>query len=125
MTISDIARKECSEVMAGLLAGGTLEIRTGRTPKNVEEAGTVLAVLSLGYFQRNSDGEVVAESIAPENRARASGDMGHYLAKSVNGDMICVGSAGEGNQELQFDSKSVIEGGMVALRSFAIVMPAK
>ncbi len=124
MTLSDLSRNAACTALADLLRGGTLEIRSGDEPESPSESGTLLGVLGLGEF-KITNGQAKAIYVQPENRALASGTIGHYLGKSTSGKIVCSGSAGLGNVDIVFDSDEVVEGGVISLRSFLLICPAR
>ncbi len=122
MTLSDLSRNAACTALAGLLSHGTIEIRSGAEPESPAESGTLLGILGLGTFKIEG-GQAKANFIHPENRAMATGTIGHYLGKNAGGEIVCSGSAGM-KGDIVFDSDEVVKNGMISLRSFVLIYPA-
>lgn len=111
---------------------GTIAIRTGAPPTNVNDAstGTLLGTLTLSNpaFGDSSSGTATANSITSDTDADASGDAGYFrVYQGAAGDTAaeCQGTAGEAadSPDMTFDNKSIVAGGTIAISSFTLTVP--
>ena len=132
--ISTAARNAACDAIVDLLdagAGpGTIRIATGAPPTNVGDAdsGTTLATLTFSdpAFGAASTGVATASAITSDTSADNSGDAGHYRAKDSNSNTIFQGTCGEAADapvDMQFDEKSIVATGTVAISSMTVTVP--
>lgn len=134
MKLGTSARDAACDAIVDLLDGGDIEIRTGAAPADPQTAasGTLLATLTFGTpafddagsSGGNSDGQATAETITSDSDADASGNAGHARLKTSGGTAVIDCSAGDSGDspELEFDNKSIVAGGVVAISSLTITV---
>lgn len=132
--IGTSARNAACDALVDLIDGGAsagyIQIRTGSAPTNPGDAnaGTLLATLTFSdpAFGAASSGQATANSITSDSSADASGDAGHFRIFDSNGVCIGQGSCGEAGDspDMVFDEKSIVLGGVVAITSMTITVPA-
>jgi len=125
----------CDAMVDDLDTGGgaaTIDVRTGAPPSNVSDAstGTLLGTLTMNAtaFGASSSGVATANSITSDTDADASGDAGHFrVYKNGAADTAadCQGTAGESGDtpDMEFDNKSIVAGGTIAISSFTLTVP--
>lgn len=134
--LSTLARNAAVDGIVDLLDGGTgagtIDVRTGSAPTNVDDAstGTLLGTLTFSgtAFGAGSSGTATAASITSDTNADASGDAGHFRAypgAAADTAATFQGSAGESGDspDLVFDNKTIVAGGTIAISSFTITQP--
>ena len=131
--ISTAARNAACDGIVDLVdagaSAGTCAIRTGAPPTGPGDAdsGTLLATLTFGdpSFGAAASGTATANAITSDTSADASGDAGHFRVKDSDGNVIFQGTAGEAadTPDMEFDEKSIVAGGTVAISSFTVTMP--
>lgn len=130
--ISTAARNALAAAFGALLNTGTLAIRVGSPPTNVSDAssGTLLGTLSFSAtaFGSPSTGVITANSITSDTNADNSGDAGYFRGYPSGGSDTQAdiqGTAGEAadTPDLEFDNKSVVAGGTIAVSSLTVTMP--
>jgi len=131
--ISAAARNAGCDAIVDLVDDGTgagyIEVRTGAPPSTPATAnsGTLLATLAMSAtaFGAASSGTATAASISSDTDADASGDAGHF--RIFDGDDACIlqGTAGDSGDspDLEFDNKSIVSGGTVAISSLTVTVP--
>jgi hypothetical protein len=111
---------------------GTIKIRTGSPPTNVNDAssGTLLGTctFSATAFGASSSGTATAASITSDTSADASGDAGHFrVYQGAGGDTAAEWQGTAGNSgdspDMTFDNKSIVAGGTIAISSYTHTMP--
>lgn len=111
---------------------GTIAIRTGAPPTNVSDAssGTLLGTctFSATAFGASSSGTATAASITSDTSADASGDAGYfrvYAGAAADTAALCQGTAGDSGDtpDLEFDNKSIVAGGTIAISSMTLSVP--
>lgn len=130
---SSVARRNAAvDAMATRLDGGRIEVRSGTPPTNITDAstGTKLAELTYGdpAFGSSSSGQATANSIASDTNAPGSGDAGYfreYASGAADTAADGEGIAGEAadSPDLEFDNKTIVAGGTVAISSLTLSMP--
>lgn len=117
------------------LDGGTLPIRTGAPETNITDAssGTLLGTPTFGTPAFGNGGATVtgradANAIASDTNADASGDAGHfreYASGAADTAPDGQGTAGEAadTPDLEFDNKTIVAGGTIAISSYQVTMP--
>jgi hypothetical protein len=130
--ISTTARNAACDALVDRLDSGTIAIRTGSPPTNVGDAssGTLLGTCTFGAtaFGAASSGAASANSITSDSDADASGDAGHFRCYPDGaGDTAAdwQGTAGEAGDtpDMEFDNKSIVAGGTIAISSFTLTVP--
>lgn len=126
------ARDDAVNGIVDQLNSGTIAIRTGSPPTNVGDAssGTLLGTLTLNAtaFGSSSSGTATAGAISSDTDADASGDAGYFrVYENGAGDTAASmqGTAGEAadTPDLEFDNKSIVAGGTIAISSFTLTCP--
>jgi hypothetical protein len=127
--LATATRNAAADANVDLLDGGTIEVRTGAQPAAVNDAdsGTLLGTLTFGTpaFGAASGGEATAEAITSDTDADASGDAGHVRIKTSAAAIHSDALAGESGDspDVEFDNKSVVAGGTIAISSMTITQP--
>lgn len=131
--IGTSARNAACDALVDLIDGGAsagyIQIRTGAAPTNPGDAnsGTLLATLTFSdpAFGAASSGQATASAITSDSSADASGDAGHFRIFDSNNVCIGQGTCDEtGSPDMLFDEKSIVAGGVVAITSMTITVPA-
>ena len=116
----------------GGTGAGTIAIRTGAPPTNVSDAssGTLLGTLTFSgtAFGAASSGTATAASITSDTDADDSGDAGYFrVYQGAAGDTAAEwqGTAGEAadTPDMEFDNKTIVAGGTIAISSMTFTMP--
>jgi hypothetical protein len=110
-----------------LLDGGTIQIRTGAQPTNVDDAagGTLLGTLTFSgtAFGAPSTGVVTAGAITSDTVADNSGTAGHTRlltsGAAIHSDATCAAGSGDFN----FDNNVIVAGGTIACSSLTLTAP--
>jgi len=134
--ISTAARNAACDGLVNRIDGGTppgtIPIRTGAPPSNVSDAssGTLLGTCTFGNpaFGDSASGTATANSITSDTDADASGDAGHFRCyQGAAGDTAAdwQGTAGEAadSPDMEFDNKTIVAGGTIAISSFTLTVP--
>jgi hypothetical protein len=134
--ISAAARSAAADAIVDRIDGGTgagrIEVREGTIPTNVSDAsgGTLLAQLTFSAtaFGAASSGVATAASITSDTSANASGDAEFfriYAGSAADTAAESQGTAGDSGDtpDLEFDNKTIVAGGTVAISSMTITMP--
>jgi len=133
LAISTSARSAACDAIVDLIDGGAsagyIQIRTGSAPATPATAnsGTLLATLTFSdpAFGAASTGVATASAITSDSSADASGDAGHFRLFDSNNVCIAQGTCDEtGSPDMLFDEKSIVAGGVVAITSMTITVPA-
>ena len=126
------ARNAACDALVDRLDSGTIAIRTGAPETNVSDAssGTLLGTCTFAAtaFGAASGGVGTAASITSDSSADASGDAGHFRCyPNGAGDTAAdwQGTAGESGDtpDMEFDNKSIVAGGTIAISSFTLTVP--
>lgn len=116
----------------GGTGAATTAIRTGAPPTNVSDAssGTLLGTLTHSgtAFGASSSGTATAASITSDTDADASGDAGYfrtYQGAAADTAAEWQGTAGEAadTPDMEFDNKTVVAGGTIAISSMSFTVP--
>jgi len=134
--ISTAARNASCDALVDRVDGGTppgtIQIRTGAPPSNVSDAssGTLLGTCIFGNpaFGAAASGVATANSITSDTNADNSGDAGHFrVYQGAAGDTAAdwQGTAGEAadTPDMEFDNKTIVAGGTIAISSFTLTVP--
>jgi len=127
--LANATRSACADANVDLLDSGTIEVRTGAQPTNVDDAdsGTLLGTLTFGSpaFGGASNGVATANAISSDADADASGDAGHVRIKKSDTNIHSDAVAGESGDspDVEFDNKSIVAGGTIAISSMTITQP--
>lgn len=127
--LANATRSACANANVDLLDSGTIEVRTGAQPANVDDAdsGTLLGTLTFGAtaFGDAAVGVATANAITSDTDADASGDAGHVRIKTsapaIHSDAVAGESAD--SPDVEFDNKSIVAGGTIAISSMTITQP--
>lgn len=123
------ARNAAADAIAALLNNGTFELRTGAPPTNPGDAdsGTLLGAPTFGAtaFGSASTGVATANALG-DDTAVASGDAGHFRAKSSGSTVIAQGTAGNSGDSPDFtlDNKAIVAGGTISVSALTLTVPA-
>lgn len=106
---------------------GTIAIRTGIQPTNVDDAdtGTLLGTLTFSAtaFGSASTGVAAAAAITSDTNADNNGTAGHARIKTstpaIHSDCTC----GQGSGDLSFDNATIVAGGTIAISSLTATQP--
>ncbi len=111
----------------GAGSNGTIEIRTGSQPATPQTAasGTLLGTLNFAAtaFGNAAAGVAVANAIASDTDADASGTAGWARVYDADGNAVCDMDIGQGSGTLNFDNTTIVAGGTIAITSFSITVP--
>jgi hypothetical protein len=127
--LANATRSACANANVDLLDSGTIEVRTGAQPTNVDDAagGTLLGTLTFGAtaFGAASNGAATANAITSDTDADNSGDAGHVRIKTSSPAIHSDAVAGESGDspDVEFDNKSIVAGGTIAISSLTITQP--
>ena len=127
---TDTRNKGCDGIVDDIDAGagaGTIAIRTGAQPTNVDDAdtGTLLGTLTFSdpAFGAASSGTATASAITSDTNADASGTAGHFRIKDSTPAIHSDGTCGMGSGDLSFDNNVIVAGGTIAISSFTVTQP--
>lgn len=127
---TDTRNKGCDGIVDDIDAGagaGTIAIRTGAQPTNVDDAdtGTLLGTLTFSdpAFGAASNGTATASSITSDTNADASGTAAHFRIKDSTPAIHSDGTCGQGSGDLSFDNNVIVAGGTIAISSFTVTQP--
>lgn len=127
---TDTRNKACDAIVDDIDAGlgaGTIAIRTGLQPTNVDDVdtGTLLGTLTFSdpAFGAAATGTATAGSIASDTSADASGTAEHFRIKDSDGNIHSDGTCGQGSGDLSFDNNVIVAGGTIAISSFTVTQP--
>lgn len=117
-------RSAVADAEAALLNGGTIEIRTGTQPTNVDDAagGTLLGTLGFSNpaFGAASSGVATADTITSDTSADASGTAGHARLLKSGGAIHSDATCGQGSGDFDFDNNVIVAGGTIAVSSMTL-----
>ena len=120
-------RNSVADTEGDLLNSGTIQIRTGAQPTNVDDAasGTLLGTLgfSATAFGSPSTGVVTAASISSDTNADASGTAGHARLLTSGAAIHSDATCGQGSGDLSFDNNVIVAGGTIACASLTLTAP--
>ena len=114
---------------------GRMEIRVGAPPANLADASTgmLLGTPLFGATAFGNSGAVVAgradaNPITPDIDAAASGDAGYfrvYQGAAADTAAEWQGTAGEAadTPDMEFNNKTIVDGGTIAISSFTFTTP--
>lgn len=120
-------RNSVADTEGDLLNGGTIQIRTGAQPTNVDDAaqGTLLGTLTFSAtaFGAPSTGVVTAAAITSDTNADASGTAAHARlltsGAAIHSDCTC----GQGSGDINFNNNVIVAGGTIAISSLTLTAP--
>jgi len=127
--LSNAAATAAADAIVDLLDGGTIEIRDGSAPTNVDDAatGTVLAVLLFGTpaFGAAVNGVATANAIAADPAADATGTASWCRLKTSGGAALIQGSVSPsgGGGDLQLSTTSIVALVAVSISSLTYTHP--
>lgn len=127
LRLANATRSAACNAVVDLLDSGTIAIRTGAQPINVDDvdSGTLLATLTFGVtaFGAASNGVATANAITSDTTADASGTAAHARIKTsvaaIHSDCTC----GQGSGDINFDNNVIVAGGTVAISSMTWTQP--
>lgn len=133
MKISTAARNALANAFAGLFDAGAgpgyVEVYTGAPPTNPQTAhgGTLLGTCVLGdpAFAAASGGTIVANAIANDDDADATGVAASFRAYDSSDNVIEDGTISEagGGGEMIIDDANIVAGGVISITGWSITMP--
>lgn len=117
-------RNSVADTEGDLLNGGTIQIRTGAQPTNVDDAagGTLLGTLGFNAtaFGAPSTGVVTAAAITSDTSADASGTAAHARlltsGAAIHSDVTC----GLGSGDINFNNNVIVAGGTIAISALTL-----
>lgn len=119
-------RNAVADAEGDMLNSGTIQIRTGAQPTNVDDAasGTLLGTLTFSATAFGSPGTptggVTANAITSDTNADASGTAAHARiltsAPAIHSDATC----GQGSGDFNFDNNVIVAGGTIAVSSLTL-----
>lgn len=120
-------RNSVADTEGDLLNSGTIQIRTGAQPTNVDDAaaGTLLGTLgfSATAFGAPATGVVTAAAITSDTSADASGTAGHARlltsVAAIHSDATC----GQGAGDFSFNNSVIVAGGTIAVSALTLTAP--
>lgn len=130
--LGTVGRNGAADGFVDLLNSGTIAIRTGAQPTNVGDAssGTLLGTLTFGAtaFGDAATGVATANAISSDTNADNSGDAGYfrlYPNAAADTGAAAQGNAGEAadTPDLEFDNKTIVAGGTIAISSMTHTQP--
>ena len=131
--ISNAMAKAMLDAGLDLLDGGTIDIRTGAAPTNVEDAatGTLLGTCTFNAtaFPASADGTdkatATANAITDDAAADATGTAGYFRAKSSGATAHMQGSitATGGGGDLELATTSVVANAIISITGFVVNLP--
>lgn len=131
MKISNLIRSAMCDALVDAIdtgGNGTIQIRTGSAPTNTTDAdsGTLLATLTFSAtaFGAASNGVATANSITSDTNVDATGTAAHFRIKNGSGTVIAQGTVGTSGADINFDSVTFVAGGIAAISSMTITVPA-
>lgn len=127
---TDTRNKACDAIVDDIDAGagaGTVAIRTGAQPTNVDDAdtGTLLGTLPFSdpAFGNSATGTATANAITSDTNADNSGTAGHFRIKDSTPAIHSDGTCGQGSGDLSFDNSTIVAGGTIAISSMTVTQP--
>jgi len=129
LRLANATRSANCNASVGLLDSGTIEVRTGAQPTNVDDAdsGTLLGTLAFAAtaFGAATNGAATANTITSDTDADASGDAGHVRLKTSAPAIHSDATAGESGDspDVEFDNKSIVAGGTIAISAMTWTQP--
>jgi hypothetical protein len=127
---TDTRNKACDAIVDDIDAGagaGTIAIRTGAQPTNVGDAdsGTLLGTLTFSdpAFGASSTGTATASSITSDTSADNSGTAAHFRVKDSDANIHSDGTCDQGSGDLNFDNKTIVAGGVIAISALTVTQP--
>ena len=117
-------RNAVADAEGDMLNSGTIQIRTGAQPTNVDDAagGTLLGTLTFSAtaFGSPSTGVVTANAITSDTNADNSGTAAHARiltsAPAIHSDATCA----QGSGDFNFDNNVIVAGGTIAVSSLTL-----
>ena len=110
-----------------LLNSGTIQIRTGGAPTNVNDAaqGTLLGTCGFAAtaFGAPSTGVVTAGAISSDTNADNSGTAGHARLLDSGAAIHSDATCGQGSGDFNFDNNVIVAGGTIAISSLTLTAP--
>lgn len=110
-----------------LLDGGSVQIRTGSAPTNVDDpaSGTLLGTLTFSSiaFATGSLGVASLHPVASDTSADASGTAEHARLLSSGGAIRADCVCGQGSGDINFDNNVIVAGGTIAITSGTMTAP--
>lgn len=117
-------RNSVADTEGDLLNSGTIQIRTGAQPTNVDDAasGTLLGTLTFSAtaFGSPSNGVVTAAAITSDTNADNSGTAGHARLLTSGAAIHSDATCGQGSGDFNFDNNVIVAGGTIAVSSLTL-----
>lgn len=119
--LSNSGRSNACDAVVDTLDSGTIQIRTGAQPTNVDDAasGTLLGTLTFGgtAFGAASNGVATANAITSDTSADASGTAAHARILTSGAAIKADCTCGQGSGDINFDNNVIVAGGTIAISS--------
>lgn len=117
-------RSAVADAEGDLLNGGSIQLRTGPQPTNVDDAaqGTLTGTVTFSAtaFGAPASGVVTANAIGSDTSADASGTIGHARLLKSDGSIHSDADVGQGSGSISFDNAVVVAGGTIAISSLTL-----
>jgi len=120
-------RNSVVDTEGDLLNAGTIQIRTGSQPTNVDDAagGTLLGTLTFSgtAFGAPATGVVTAAAITSDTSADASGTAGHARLLTSGAAIHSDATCGQGTGDFNFNNNVIVIGGTIAVSALTLTAP--
>jgi len=107
---------------------GTIQIRTGSQPTNVDDAPypTLLGTLTFNataFGAASGTGVATAASITPDADADAGGTAAHARILRGNGNIHSDCTCGQGSGDINFNNNVIVINGTISITAMTITVP--
>jgi len=120
-------RNSVVDTEGDLLNSGTIQIRTGSQPTNVDDSptGTLLGTLTFSAtaFGAPATGVVTAAAITSDTSADASGTAGHARLLTSGAAIHSDATCGQGSGDFNFNNSAIVIGGTIAVSALTLTAP--
>jgi hypothetical protein len=135
LTLATIVRNKAGDTIVDMIDVGTLnpngyiEFRTATKPANPQTAAPGVLLATLRYsnpaYGSFSNGQAVANPIAPDENVAASGVCGWFRVYNCDGTPLWDGevTVTGGGGDIEFDNINFIQGGTVNLTQLDAIYP--
>ena len=129
LRLANATRSLLCNAAVDALNSGTIQIRTGAQPTNVDDAasGTLLGTLTFSAtaFGDATNGVATANAISSDTSADNSGTAQHARiltsVPAIHSDCSC----GQGSGDIDFDNNVIVAGGTIAISSMTWTQPVQ
>jgi hypothetical protein len=127
LRLATATRNAGIDAVGDLLNAGTIQIRTGAQPTNVDDAatGTLLGTLTFSAtaFGAPATGVVTAGTITSDTSADNSGTAGHARLLTSGAAIHSDATCGQGSGDFNFDNAVIVAGGTIAISALTMTQP--